>query len=289
MIIWLASYPKSGNTWLRTIIVELLSSVYDIKKNSNPLKNISKIQSYPLTRHYDGIIHKSDIGIERKKLTISNWIATQKKINLDNEVKIFKTHNYACKLEILPNEKHSFTDLENSVGVIYIVRDPRSVITSVKYHYSHNNYDQSFEMMSENKTWISSNNLNRIPEALSSWDEHYESWARFPKNFLLIKYEDLLLNTQNEIEKIFNYLKRFYEIKKPDIENIVHNTKFESLKNLEIKYGFNEKILDKKTLKKKNFFNLGPENNWQKLLDDKTILKINNRFYSTMVKLNYLK
>ena len=288
MIVWLASYPKSGNTWLRTIIAEILSSVYDIDNCSNPLKNINNIKSYPLTRHYDGIINKSDTGIDRKKLTISNWITTQQKINLDNKIKILKTHNYACKIEIAANEKYSFTDLENSLGVIYVVRDPRNVITSINHHFSHDNYDQSFKMMSENIAWINSSDSDRIPEALSSWDEHYESWSRFPKNFLLIKYEDLLIDSRREIEKIYDYLKKFYKIKKPDVNNIIQNTKFENLKSLENKHGFTESVSDKITNEKKSFFNLGPKNNWQELLDDNTLKKINNRFYKTMIKLGYL-
>jgi hypothetical protein len=288
MIVWLASYPKSGNTWLRTIIAEILSSVHGNDDSSNPLININNIKSYPLIRHYDGIINKSDTGVNRKKLTISNWITTQEKINLDNEIKIFKTHNYACKIEIAANEKYAFTDLKNSLGVIYIVRDPRNVITSINHHFSHDNFDQSFKMMSENIAWINSNNSDRIPEALSSWDEHYESWARFPKNFLLIKYEDLLTNSQKEIKRIYYYLKKFYKIKKPNMDNIIQNTKFENLKNLENKFGFVESVTDKTTNKQKSFFNLGPKNNWQELLDSNTVKKINNRFYSTMIKLGYL-
>ena len=60
------------------------------------------------------------------------------------------------------------------------------------------------------------------------------------------------------------------------------------MQKLENKNGFNEAVLDNKTGKKKPFFNLGPNNKWQKLLDDKIRIKIENAFHEEMKELNYL-
>uniref|UniRef100_UPI0040497E6C sulfotransferase domain-containing protein n=1 Tax=Candidatus Pelagibacter sp. TaxID=2024849 RepID=UPI0040497E6C len=122
MILWIASYPKSGNTWLRT----LLSAYYysnDGVYNQNLLKNIGQ---FPEKRHFVGF----DYNLREVADTARFWLKSQEKINEDKKLKFFKTHNIFgtvndCK----------FTNKENSIGCIYIVRDPRNVITSLKNHY----------------------------------------------------------------------------------------------------------------------------------------------------------
>ena len=118
MIIWLASYPKSGNTWIRSFLNSLLFTKSG-EANLNKLKNIYQ---FPVRSQFKDISSNLD---DLKELS-KNWIKAQEKINEEKKVKIFKTHNGLYKIE-----GNSFTDTNNTLGVIYIVRDPRSVITSV--------------------------------------------------------------------------------------------------------------------------------------------------------------
>ena len=87
MIIWLASYPKSGNTWVRLFLDSLLNT----RVNKIDLNNI-KITQFPLRKNFDGL----NINIDNIEEFVSNCILAQEKINLDNSVKIFKTQ---CFLE----------------------------------------------------------------------------------------------------------------------------------------------------------------------------------------------
>ena len=61
----------------------------------------------------------------------SNWIFAQDKINLDNKIKFFKTHQ--CKYKV---DGDNFTNNINTKAVIYVVRDPRNVVNSISNHYS---------------------------------------------------------------------------------------------------------------------------------------------------------
>ena len=120
MIIWLTSYPKSGNTWVRIFLSYMLSdeNTFNINK--------TKIYQFPRRLNFEGITQNIDDGNE----FVKNCIHAQSKINLDNKFKILKTHNAFWK-----NGNYSFTDLKNTAGCIYIVRDPRNIITSIKNHY----------------------------------------------------------------------------------------------------------------------------------------------------------
>jgi hypothetical protein len=290
MIIWLASYPKSGNTWLRTILNQLLFS--KDRKENKVFENLDIITSYPQKKHFKNISEKLTLSeFKDQEEVIKNWITSQDIINLDNKIKFFKTHNFACKRYNEDDKKsYSFTDLNNTLGVMYIVRDPRNIITSLKYHFSLKDYDAAFKMMDNTHMWLGDDDEDAVPQALTSWDKHFDSWSRFPKNFLLIRYEDLLSDTKNEIKKITKYLSKFFDIKENDeiINTIIKNTSFSNLKKQEDDQGFVESILDENTNEKKKFFHLGPENKWENLLNEEIINKIEKRFGSTMKKLGYL-
>ena len=139
MIIWLASYPKSGNTWVRLFIESLLHT----KDNKLDINN-TKIRQFPLRKDFA----EFNINENNIKEFISNCIICQDKINLDNKLKIFKTHNAFWKAE-----NYAFTNDENTHGTIHIVRDPRNVITSLKNHFNLQDYNAAFEFIkNENNT-----------------------------------------------------------------------------------------------------------------------------------------
>ncbi len=286
MIIWLASYPKSGNTWLRFFIISLIS-----KDNDNlKLTSLDKIDQFPRRHHYDKL---NILDLDLKNLNkISNfWLDSQTKINSDNKIRFFKTHNSFCKID-----NNIFTDETNTLGTIYIVRDPRNVITSIKNHFHHNTIEQSRDFLFDenkgifNKSKIKENSNYALPQVIGSWKTHYKSWKSMKKNYLLIKYENLVNDPINEFKKISNYLEVFLNMKFSDelIKRAIKLSSFERLKKIEEIEGFSESPLNLKTNKREKFFNLGPKNNWQHILSKDLSNQIENVFRKEMEELGYL-
>ena len=281
MIIWIASYPKSGNTWVRAIISSLLYS----NKNEVNINNL-KIRQFPNRRDFKDII--TDFASEEQ--FAKNCIYAQEKLNLDNKVKFFKTHNAYWKLG-----EYAFTDEKNSLGVIHVVRDPRNVITSIINHFNKtiNDYEKALNFLMDEKRMFGPEKLslteNDLPTIISSWSNHYNSWKKFKKNNLLIKYENLLFNPDEEFLKIANFLKEIlnFQFDASNIKDVINNTKFEKLKNQENIDGFIEAATDKN---KKNlkFFHLGPQNKWEDLLEDNIKNTIQDKFIDEMKELGYL-
>jgi len=278
MIIWLASYPKSGNTWVRLFLNSLLFS----KDKSIDINDIA-IKQFPLRKNFEGITYDID--------TVSGFVKncehTQTRINLDNKIKFFKTHNAFWK-----SGEYSFTNIKNTLGIIYIVRDPRNIITSIKNHYSLNNYDEALEFLKDEKTIIGLKNSTAemdLPTIVSSWKNHFNSWKKLNCNYLLIKYENLLGQPLTEFFKITNFLKKIsnFNFNEKNIYKSIENSNFINLKKKEKLYGFNEASKNKLN-KKINFFNLGPDNDYKKLLDNKIKNEIENSFKIEMKELNYL-
>ena len=295
MIIWLASYPKSGNTWLRAILDRVIK-----KKENNDEAWLSKLHTltgtYPSTNHFQNLnsslVKESDF--QNKKEIIKNWILSQKKLNSDKKLRLLKTHNMLCSIKI-DQHNHSFTNEENTLGVIHVVRDPRNVITSLKNHFFLQTYNEALKFITYEGKWGGVTQPGdilpgEVPQFFSSWEHHFESWALFPKNYILFKYEDILDNPRNQIKRLIEYLQRFIKINHDEkiIDQIVDDTNFENLKNLEKKGYFLEGAINPQTMEKTHFFNLGPKNDYKMLLDKNIQLEIEKKFKNTMKKLNYL-
>ena len=109
-------------------------------------------------------------------------------------------------------------------------------------------------------------------------------------NILLIKYEDLILNIEEQIKRIVRFLNKYLSVTpdKNKIKRIIKTTSFENLQKMESYGNFKESVYDDTKSKKVKFFFRGPENNWKLSLEDNLIKEIENKFYLEMNELGYL-
>ncbi len=278
MIIWLASYPKSGNTWVRS----LLSAYYYSKNGNFNFELLKNIDVYPQQKYFD-------VKIDKPGEINSYWDISQEKIISKKKIKILKTHNSLLEL----NGKN-FTKPQYTLGIIYIVRDPRNVITSLKNHYDLD-YEQSLDFMLNEKKYIydirEKNDYSDF-HFLSSWSNHYKSWINnnlFKK--MVIKYEDLENDTFKTLKNLIIYINSLFQVNEKideiKINNCIKTTNFEILKNKEKKEGFSENVYSEKTKKKIDFFHLGSKNKWKKVVPKEFHEKINNIFREDLKNLKY--
>lgn len=277
MIIWLASYPKSGNTLLRSILATYFFSEDGIF-NFNHLYKIGQFPS---------LIHFENLGIDTSDSDqiYSNIIKAQELINNNSkQLKFFKTHSALAKIN-----NNNFTDFKNTLGAIYVIRDPRNVVTSFAHHYQIDS-DEATKCLLNEKFWNYKN--EKVPKTfLSSWKQNYNSWKQFNDKTLFIKYEDLIKNKKTVLIRVFKFFESLgakIELDMVKLNKVIKSTEFEKMKDMETKETFRESIVDKETGKKRPFFNLGPKNDWKKILSDKNREKIEKAFREEMLELGYL-
>ena len=280
MIIWLASYPKSGNTLLRSL---LGTYFYSHDGNFN-FEYVYKIKQFPSLENFEGM----NIDMSNEKELFNNFINAQKKINLENkDIKFLKTHSGLVKVA-----DTNFTDLKNTLGAIYVVRDPRNVVSSFAHHYSMSIDEAANAMIDKARFLIKT---PRTPKTfLGSWEIHYNSWKQLElnKKYLLIKYEDLINKKKTVLIRIFKFLNTLgvgeFKIDMIKLNKIIKSTEFEKMKNLEKSQSFQESMTDPSTGNKIPFFNLGPNNNWINILPIQIKIKIEKAFKKEMIELGYL-
>ena len=284
MFVWLASYPKSGNTLVRS----LLAAYFFSKDGIHNFDLIKNIKQFPNSFLFEQL----GINIKNEKEVIKNYIKAQESINKKNEVQFLKTHSYLFNIE-----GNGFTDLNNSLGVIYIVRDPRNVVTSAANFLNISPLDAAAHLI--HRTQIAENPLdsNKLDKSIvysGTWNSNFNSWKSFKSQgkYLLIKYEDLIIDKEATLKKILKFIYKLkninFEIDEAKIKNVIESTSFENMKNLEKEKGFEEARINKKTNEKIPFFHLGPKNDWKKMLDPMIKEKIENAFKEEMKELGYL-
>ena len=233
MIIWISSYPKSGNTYLRSF----LSSYYYSKDGKFDFNLLLNINQFPALKYSDV---KSYTYVEAAK----NWINNQKKFFSKEKLFFLKTHN-----SLQEYFGYRFTKSSETLGAIYIVRDPRNVISSMCNHYSMSFNETYTKMIDENASLSVKNSDGDLSNFtfLGSWSNHYKSWKNyFEFKTLFIKYEDLEENAHDEFWKILTFIEELTgkneSINKKKFENSINSTNFSSLKQKEKLQGFTESL-----------------------------------------------
>ncbi|MDF1573605.1 MAG: sulfotransferase domain-containing protein [Bacteroidales bacterium] len=275
-IIWLASYPKSGNTWFRLFLSYLYSdSEDDININQLDLAPIASSRS--LIDQYLGIntsnLTMNEIEIIRPKV--------YRKISDESENEVFlKTHD-AWKLN---SDGESMFPPDVTKGVLYFVRNPLDVAVSFAFHSNtdfaktiqHMNDDTFGFCMEENRLF------NQLSQQMFSWSGHVNSWVHHSKLPVhVMRYEDMLHKPFLTFTKALDFLNIKYS--KTKVNNALYNCSFDKLTFQEEKFGFKEK-----TINSLKFFRSGTMNDWQKHLKKHEVNQIIKMHRSTMESFGYL-
>ena len=283
MILWIASYPKSGNTWLRA----LLSSYYFSTDGNFKQSLLSNIEQFPQKKYFNNFTYNPKIITDTSRY----WIEAQENINKNGKINFFKTHNILGAINNI-----NFTNNKNTIGAVYIIRDPRNVITSLQNHYELSS-NEALEFMLNEKKYIYDHHVENDFsdfQFISSWEKNYKSWKyqnEFP--IKIVKYEDLTNDINSffyEIIKFINQITNKNElIDEKKMKKSIHSTSFQKLKEIENSKGFLESVKSKKKNSQIPFFNMGPKNDWKKILNEDLKVKINNIFEKNLEELSYLK
>ena len=284
-IFWISSYPKSGNTWVRAII----ASLYFTENGIFNFEILKKIQTFDNIKYFQFInkINPDDFNnLSNINIMSKYWHESQKKIYAGGDFMFLKTHH--ARIKLLNN---FFTTPELSRALIYIIRDPRDVlISSAKFHG--NDIDKELTKLITS-SFLNYNDFSKILEhkekplvPLLNWGKHINSWLNLETPKLIIKYEDILLNTKNIIISIVNFIKNKIGIIPTNLEqkivNIITTTSFISLQKKEKDTGFPE------SSNNSNFFRSGKKNQWEQLLNKEQIAIIEKKFNKEMKLFNYL-
>tara|TARA_B100001057_G_scaffold490983_1_gene580295 strand:- start:3672 stop:4514 length:843 start_codon:yes stop_codon:yes gene_type:complete len=276
-IVWISSYPKSGNTWMRY----LLANYFYNPSNAPSAKIINNIKKFNI----DDSLKTTKEELQKIKKNPYNiskyWIPSQKKLLEENDNILFlKNHNSLLKIK-----ENNFSNKNCSLASIYIVRDPRDVVVSYA-HYSNLSYDETIDKLLTDKLLcvIDKDNPWNV-EVIGSWKFHYLSWKNgIPGTpIIVIRYEDLIRNTYIEFLKVITFLSKIlkFKVNYNQLVFSVNASSFKNLKKFEINNDFKE------NRGQNLFFRKGKTNDWIDNLNKNQISRIEKELSNEIEKLGY--
>lgn len=249
-ILWLASYPKSGNTWLRAFI-------HNLMRNPDQAHDINKMADLTLgearTVQYTYLEPKP-----WTELTLEDVARLRPQVHRElakaNPGTIFvKTHN-----ALMESEGHPLVTMEVTSGALYVVRNPLDVVISYAHHLAIS-IDETIDLMKTRGAMTIATEKN-VHEVMGSWSQHVESWTARPIAQLhVMRYEDML----NSPTKTFGGVAQFLGLKPPRdrLDKAIKQSSFKVLSAQEKAKGFVER-----PAKAESFFRKGEAGQWRREL-----------------------
>lgn len=274
-IIWLASYPKSGNTWFRAFLANLLNKT-DVPADINELAGGPIASSRQLFDEATGL-SSSDMTpeeIEDLRPHVYEYIALH-----STETIFHKIHDAFTLTPLgIPLVPKSAT-----LGALYFVRNPLDVAVSFAHH-SNLSYEKIVTAMNSNDYAFCSKSSRlhmQLRQILLTWSNHYLSWTRqidFP--VMVMKYEDMKLNPFDTFSAAIKFCGLNYN--EEEIKEAIRKSSFSELQKQEKEKGFREKSPDSET-----FFRKGKVGSWKEELPQNLVDTIRKDHQEVMRKLGY--
>ncbi len=273
-LVLISSYPKSGNTWLRIFLENIIKKRF---VGINELSSVPSASGRSLLENYS--------DYELSSLTEKEILNLRSKIyqyisESSSEIMYLKVHDYYSYLA----SGDALFPKDSIKAVVYLVRNPLDIAVSFANH-SGMSIDKIIDKMNNENYSLNGNDIridNQVKQFLSSWSRHVESWINEKElNIRVVKYEDLKKSTVKVFREILNFLE--IEYREDDFKSAINDTSFEKLKEQENEIGFNEKAAGVK-----NFFWKGEVGTWKKFLTNEQKEKIINCHKKVMEQFGYL-
>lgn len=254
--IWLASYPKSGNTWLRIFFSNLLfPELSPADPNRLPLSNLiasARSPMHEITGMPPALLTPEEceyLRPEVDEIIGRDWTGP---------MCLRKAHD---AYTYLPDGR-PLMGARPDFAAIYIVRNPWDVAVSVANHYGYS-IEGAVDMMCDETMTLDrqrDRSSSQLPQRLLSWSGHVESWLSAPLDVCLVRYEDMHASPLQTFRRVLDYMD--VEARDSDIERAADASSFSRLQEIEQKHGFRE------APRNRRFFRAGQVGQGQRLLTE---------------------
>lgn len=275
-VYWLASYPKSGNTWMRAF----LSNYW---QNGDAPADINDLQhTFVLSARAP---FDDALGIDSGLLTHAEIDALRPAVYRsyasNGERHYWKTHDACQRLE--SGEPMFPADI--TAGVIYILRTPFDVAISYAHH-NHATVDEAIEWMRDDEhglTMTKTNQIGQLHQRICSWSTHVRSWTeQTDLPLLVVRYEDMIAEPFGTFSQVVGFVGGD-PADEDRLAKAIRFSSFKELRNQELARGFKEK-----TQMSESFFRQGKAGGWRSTLTDAQIERIIQDHQMVMQRFGYL-
>jgi hypothetical protein len=259
--IWIASYPKSGNTWTRVFLHNLMREL----RGEEGAQDINRLHAWTGRESLDEAFRRR-LGKPAQESSIAEIAAARPLAQADLVARadrpvLLKTHNAVANVE-----GHPTINLGVTLAAIYLVRNPLDVAVSYAHHSGHS-LDHVIEFMA-NPQALNDGSERHVYEFMGSWSFHVASWLSvIDRPVLILRYEDLLGAPERSFARLARFLR--LEPNSAQLRTAIDKSSFAELARQEKERGFNERP---KTAER--FFRKGEAGQWKQALSKRQVADV---------------
>ena len=272
-IVWLASYPKSGNTWARIFIGNYLWNA-DTPMPINKVNQIGIADS--AASIYRAVAGGAFNPADPNQALMLRERALLRLVSNGADVNFVKTHNFAGSVlgtNLIP--------VHLTRSAICIIRDPRDVAVSYARHFG---YTPAQAVASIGKTTnTTAGGGQMVKQFLGTWSDHVKSWSEartFP--VLAVRYEDMKADPRTAFAKVVRHIGIPFD--QDQLDRAIKFSAFDELRRQEEKEPFVEQ-----SSKSARFFHSGTSGQWADVLSPEEVAQIEHDHGRMMRKFGYLE
>ena len=266
-IIWLASYPKSGNTWMRSLLAN-----YFMPPGQAP--DINNLRRFTTADVRQDFFDKANGGPFNSP-NVADWLRVRPKALALIAGSKPGTHFVKTHCQAVRYEGQDLIPPQLTAGAIYMLRNPFDLAPSFARHQSAD-IDTAIERMCNPDAMMGT--ATGIRDALGRWDDHIRSWIEapgLPRH--VVRYEDMLTQAPKTVRGLLKFLS--VEPNSAKLAKAIKATSFKNLKKQEEELGFTERPDGMKT-----FFAKGQAGVWRDELTAEQVARIREAFLPTLEK-----
>jgi hypothetical protein len=271
-ILWLASYPKSGNTWLRAFLANYLADApAPVDINSLPDFAFGDMRIEPYARLAGKAMDRLDAPrIAALRPAVHRYFAATRP-----GLVFVKTHTMLTTVDGVPTITPDAT-----AGAICVVRNPCDVAVSFAHHYGLT-IDEGVRAVCFSGLRIEPK-AGHVPQFVSDWSSHVTSWLRPPGLVrLTLRYEDMLSSPQGTFGRVLEFLKLPKDRER--LKRAIRHSSFRVLAEQERRQGFIERSRNAD-----RFFRRGGAGGYRSDLTDEHVAALIDQHRATLAELGYL-
>ncbi|PVA11208.1 sulfotransferase [Pelagivirga sediminicola] len=272
-IVWLASYPKSGNTWTRIFLANYLMNT----QQPVPINQVHRFgMGDSIAKTYRMVARDENVDLNDVHVTLRLRDKVLRGIIANGaDVNLVKTHNIrslAYGTELIPPKY--------TRSAVYIMRNPLDMVLSFARHYGID-VEEAADVIGRTDNSNASDS-STVWQFLGSWSEHVKSWTQSaPYPSLVLRYEDLLAKPEKSFGALVEHLGMPLDAER--LDRAIRFASFDEVKAQEAKSGFAEN-----PGKSETFFTSGKAGAWKEALTDDLVKKLKTDHRDVMKRFGYL-
>jgi Sulfotransferase domain len=275
--IWIASFPKSGNTWIRVFLHNLTHQLHGDESHCQDINFLHELtEREPVIGRFERALGKPAAEATPAQIAAARCAVQADLVRGQDGPVFIKTHNAVAMVEGAPTINFDITR-----AAVYVLRNPLDIAVSYA-HFSGTGLDAAIAQMNDGGAYLGSGE-RRVYEFLGSWSFHVASWLSIPhRPVLILRYEDMLSDPARSFGRLAAFLRL-----RPSPERLrraIEMSSFEELAAQERRAGFVERP---ETAER--FFRAGQAGQWREALSADQVKSIIAAHAPMMMRFGYLE